>query len=178
MGIPWGAALGRIYPRWRTGLLGQQKRRGWVRCGKEARCKDPVTAGCPSQNQHRTPAPAQLLGWTLLEVLRATSAATAHSRVLRLILELSAPHAVVFQIESISVEPPVRGKGWEKQCQKECLQVCLPVSTDPPEQALEMISLDIKISRDDKSASVPSCWLVYPYIITQGIISSFVLPIP
>lgn len=98
--------------------------------------------------------------------------------LLHLILELSAPHAVVFQIESISVEPPVRGKGWEKQCQKACLQVCLPVSTDLPEQALEMISLDIKISRDDKSASVPSCWLVYPYIITQGIISSFVLPIP
>lgn len=71
---------------------------------------DPLAAGCPSQNQHRTPAPAQLLDWTLLEVLRVLSAAITHSNVLCLILELSAPHAVVFQFESISVEPPVRSK--------------------------------------------------------------------
>lgn len=40
-GDPLGpAALGRIDPGWRTGLLGQQKRRGWVRCEKKARCDE------------------------------------------------------------------------------------------------------------------------------------------
>lgn len=127
--------------------------------------EDPVAAACSSQNQHKTLVPAQFLDWTLLEVLRALSAATTHSNVLHLILELSAPHAVVFQFESISVEPPVRGEGWEKQCQKECLQVCLPGSTDPPEHALEMISLDKKNSRDINLYQSPVAGLCIPALL-------------
>lgn len=38
-------------------------------------------------------------------------------------------------------------------------------ATDPPEHAFEIISLDVNISRDGRSALVPNCLLGYPYSV-------------
>lgn len=49
----------------------------------------------------------------------------------------------------------------------ESLQVCLPVSTVPPEQALEMISLDKKISRDINLLQSPAAGLCIPMLLLR-----------
>lgn len=79
---------------WVTGAA-EEERLGQMWEGSKVQ-GDPCWVSQSKPAQNSSTAPAQQLDWTLLEVLRALSAATTHSNVLCLILEFSAPHAVVF----------------------------------------------------------------------------------